>query len=99
MNDSNIPPSEDKRRHPRKRHIGVVDYSVMLSAQGTALIKDISEGGLCIILEKYMPEGTLLKLRFQLPDNPRSASIETAGKVIWVKKVDGGYSAGIQFLI
>lgn len=92
-------PDEDKRRHPRKKHIGVVDYSVMLSAQGTGIIKDISEGGLCVVLEKYMPEGTLLKLRFQLPDNPRSPAIETAGKIIWIKKAEGGYSAGIQFLI
>jgi Tfp pilus assembly protein PilZ len=99
MTDNNNNQDENKRRHPRKRHIGVVDYSVMLSPQGTGIIKNISEGGLCVIVEKYMPEGTLLKLRFQLPDSPRSSSIETAGKVIWIEKAEGGYATGIQFMI
>ena len=93
-------PSEHKgterRKHERKEVITNLSYRVVTPVAGEGLTKNISEGGLCVILDKEIVMGTLLELRFELPgkeDNP----VETFAKVIWQKKIEEGFLTGVRF--
>ncbi len=60
-------------------------------------IRDISEKGIAIELEHFLPEGMLVKMAI---DNPATPSIETDARVVWSKKLPGekrGYVMGMTF--
>lgn len=91
--------NSEKRKYPRKRHITGIDYYILSSPQGTGIIKDISEGGLRILIDRHIYIGTILKLRFTLEEQKEPVPIEVIGKVVWITKCDSGYLVGIQFMV
>jgi len=90
--------SQDKRRWPRKRHITGVDYYVLATPHGSGIIKDVSVGGLSMLIDKHLMEGTILRLRFALPEQNINLPIEAVGKVVWSRKTESGYATGVQFM-
>lgn len=88
----------DKRLHPRKQHMTGLHYYVLASPQGAGIVRDVSEGGMCALLDKPLPEGTQLRVRFTIPDGIKESSIEMIGKVIRCTKADDGFITGIQFV-
>ena len=65
-------------------------------AAGGSLGFDISEGGLRLRFNDYVPLGTELLLTISLA---KQATIECSGVVVWAKKYpyNDAYQAGIQF--
>jgi hypothetical protein len=90
--------SPDKRRWPRKKHITGVDYYVLTTPHGSGIIRDISEGGISMLIDRHLLEGTIIRLRFALPEQNINMPIEAVGKVIWTRKTESGYTTGIQFM-
>jgi len=94
INDSQD--KEERRKYPRKEVVTNVSYRVVMPSGGEGLTMNISEGGLCLVLEKELPKGTILEIKFELPGN-NSVPIETYVKIIWQKKIDRGFLTGVKF--
>jgi len=95
--NSNKEKSNDNRRvYPRKEVITSLSYRVITPMGGKGVTSNISEGGLCIVLDKKIPIGTMLELKFELPGE-EEAPIETFAKVMWQKEAEGGFLTGVKF--
>ena len=88
--------SQDRRRCPRKHVSTDVTYRVIVPSGGAATTANISEGGLCLILDKELPVGTMLEVKFELPGKD-PVPIETFVKIMWQKKSEEGYLTGVKF--
>ena len=98
MNSQESSSYEEKRKYPRKRCITPVEYIILLEPKGSGLIKNISEGGLGLLIYKYLPPQTIIKVKFTLPEDEQAEPIETVGKIVWCRETENGYLAGLQFL-
>jgi len=87
---------KEKRRHTREKIITDVSYKVLTPSEDKALTQDISQGGLCLLLNNELPPGTILEVRLNLPgDDPKR--IETFVEVVWQKIIDKGFLTGVKF--
>ena len=96
QNNNNKEELNDNRRYPRKDVTTGINYRVITPLGGKGLTKNISEGGLCIILDKKIPAGTMLELKFELPGK-ESVPVEIFAKVIWQKEKEGKFLTGVKF--
>ena len=97
---------EERRRFPRLTMDTEIEYSILDRAgkeHYTTGSKNISSGGLCIIVIERLEYGAVLNLKFSLPDLKKI--INAKGKVAWVKELRIGtkragdfYEAGIEFM-
>lgn len=72
----------ERRRFPRLAVSLIVDYSVSKTASiARAQTRDISAGGICLVVYEDIKAGTVLELKIYLPDN--ASPIAAKGKVIW----------------
>jgi hypothetical protein len=72
--------------------MATIDYS----SENKAEAKNISTGGMCILTNHLISEGTILFLVIPLET---MGIIQVIGEAIWSKKVsDRKYEAGIEFL-
>ena len=81
----------DKRKHERfhiKEHVNSPDSKVING-------KNVSLGGICIIMENKLDIDTLIDMEFCLPGN--SNKFTALAKVIWREKSDKGYETGLEF--
>jgi c-di-GMP-binding flagellar brake protein YcgR len=99
MKKDNQYSAHEKRKYPRKKIITGVDYTILTTPKGSGITRDLSEGGVGVVLDKYLPQGTIIKVKFNLLENGKEIPIETVAKVVWCKEAEGGYLAGLQFLI
>jgi hypothetical protein len=82
----------DRRRFPR------ATINVILSAnrEVKAHIKNLSEGGICIITQVELGRGKTIRLVFIPPDGNE---LRIKGKVIWSLRLENGvFENGIDFL-
>lgn len=86
----------NQRRYSRKDIATNVHYRVIVPSGGEAETKNISEGGLCIVVDKELPKGTILEIKFNLPSD-KDSPIETYVKVVWQEKTDEGFLTGVKF--
>jgi hypothetical protein len=84
---------EEKRRFLRVDLTVPVNYEI----DNKAKLKNVSEGGLCIITEKPLSYGFDLTIMFSLPE-AIPLGIKSFAKVVW-SKLSGNnmYESGIQF--
>lgn len=89
---------EEKRKYLRIDLCIEVAYEVMPMHQGIfpGECKNISEGGMCILTYGIIPTGSVLRLKFGIPDEARTI-IECLARVIWQKDIDKGFLTGIEF--
>jgi c-di-GMP-binding flagellar brake protein YcgR len=87
---------KEKRKYPREEIITDVSYKVLTPSEDKGLTQDISQGGLCLLLNNELPPGTIIEVKFRLPDED-SKLIETFVKVVWQKKTDTGFLTGVKF--
>ncbi|HAV43636.1 TPA: hypothetical protein DCX15_06465 [bacterium] len=69
-----------------------------VSSSKEGLTKDISEGGLRLIVHKFIPVATNMVLNLKLSTLPRI--LKAVSKVVWIRKLPGGeerYEAGVTF--
>jgi Tfp pilus assembly protein PilZ len=88
----------EQRQFPRINVATVVSFAVVMPAYETGSTEDISQGGLCLKVNRVLPLGTVLRLEFDLPgDKPEH--IEVLGKVVWQRPDNAAiFSTGIKFL-
>jgi c-di-GMP-binding flagellar brake protein YcgR len=89
------PDSKLKREHDRTEIIVDVIYKVVSPIKDVGLSRNISQGGLCLLLNNELPRGTILELKYRLP-HEESRLIETIVEVIWQRKTDKGYLTGVK---
>ena len=89
---------KEKREFERKELSIEVKYSVLHPSYESGLARNISQGGVCILIDRNLKKESILRLEFTLPgENPEH--IEVLGKVVWQKKEDDKFLTGIKFLI
>ncbi len=87
----------EKRRYIRIDLCTQVEYEVLpMQSSFKTETKNISVGGLCFLVDREIQPGTILHLKFLLPDKEK-IYVESLGEVIWQKKQNGGYLTGIEF--
>jgi len=94
---SNKSDGEEKRIFPRREVFKKVTFRELVPSGEEGSIQDISEGGLCLVLQKEFDIGTILELKYEL-QSPSPKPIESTVKVIWQKKTDKGLLTGVQFI-
>ena len=96
----------DKRKFPRLSFNVEVKYELLRGRSPKAKksqAKNISAGGLCVMILEKIRAGTLLNLEFSLPD--ADTPIIATGKVVWVEKLSiygaeplVSYDCGVSFV-
>jgi c-di-GMP-binding flagellar brake protein YcgR len=102
--DNNIPQKKDsgnasdRRTYKRVELVTDFKYDVipMHFPCESGLIQNISEGGLCLLLDKEFPKGTVLHVEFNLP--PENDHIEAIVKVVWQQPIEGQFITGVKFM-
>jgi hypothetical protein len=82
----------EKRKFPRMP----IDKFVVIDMQMHGKTKNLSAGGMCIIIPINIEKGTMLHINFSLPGD---RSVNLFGNIMWIKS-DGGskYECGIEFI-
>ena len=87
---------EEKRKHLRKEVITNVSYKVLTPSCDIGRTQNISEGGVCFLLNKELYPGAILEVNFKLPSKDLK-TIKTFVKVAWQKKTYKGFFTGTKF--
>jgi c-di-GMP-binding flagellar brake protein YcgR len=85
-----------QRKHPREGIIIDVIYKVLSPLKDMGLTRDISQGGLCLLLNNELRPGTILELKYRLP-HEEARLVVTEVEVVWQKKTDKGYLTGVKY--
>jgi len=96
-NSKNNSVGEDKRTYPRRQVFKKMTYRELVPSKEEGMIQDISEGGLCILLNKEFSPGTILEVKYEL-QRPTPKPIESIVKVVWQKKSEKGILTGVKFI-
>lgn len=96
--------ADDRRLFKRVEDKRYVDFRLLKKSEvisiteGKALDKNISAGGLLLLLEEDLPLGTFLELKFEYPDG---SVVYTIGKVVRKEEIKEGdktyFGLGIKF--
>ncbi len=90
--------SAERRSSQRVELISNVTYSVVMPSYQTGLIRDISEGGLCLMLPQPLASGTILNVEFDL-HGEQSEHIKALVRVVWQKQEADKFQTGVKFLV
>ena len=96
--------NEEKRMHPRSPYFMNISYRQVsedndkTTLNGKGITQNISYAGMCLLLNKELPLGTILELKFDHTENDPNP-IVTRVKIVWLKKTDSEYLAGVKFLV
>ena len=92
----------ERRRYPRLK-AALIEYSLLdNNLQELSFTKDVSIGGVCIILADEIPLNTILSLNIYLPNH--NNPIHLKGKVVWRERSSYHtpsrtyYNVGIEFI-
>ena len=88
---------KEKRLYPRREIFKKMTFRELVPSGEEGVIHDISEGGLCLLLNREFAPGSILEVKYEL-QSPSPKPIESIVKVIWQKKSDKGYLTGVTFL-
>lgn len=95
MND--FDKTKEKRKHPRKEIITNMTYREYVPSGEEGIIQDISEGGLCLELNKEFSPGTILEVKYELPGLENKPIVAFA-RVVWQKKSGKRFHTGVKFI-
>ncbi len=84
---------KERRHYPRVYCLGVVDYSG-LSGVNCLSIKNLSRGGIRLVLDGAEKPGRLVRLRLTIND---AAPFALRGRIVWARQRDP-FEIGIRFL-
>ena len=83
----------DRRKHPRVDFVRKASYQLSESYESGIFTQDISQTGMCLLLDNEVNPGSILKLNFELPDQSYEP-IDTLAEVIW----QDNYLTGVKFI-
>ncbi len=89
----------NNRQHPRFPFRESVGYQMGESPLTGSLSGDISEGGLRLSIQKFIPLNTIVRLQIHVSDPARV--LRAQGRVVWVREVPQSdrYDVGIEFVV
>ncbi len=87
---------KEKRTHARETLVTKVTYRVLAHSKGETLTQNISEGGLCLILNRELSPGATLGLKIDMPGKTAN-SVEIFAEVVWQKRTEMGLLTGLKF--
>jgi c-di-GMP-binding flagellar brake protein YcgR len=87
--------NKEKRTHTRKTLVTKVTYKVLLHSKGETLSQNISEGGLCLILNRELAPGATLELKIDMPGKDAKI-VEIFAEVVWQQKTEMGFLTGLK---
>lgn len=88
----------NRRKYPRINfHTSVVYQEKGDNKINYSLTKDLSEGGMGLILDRFIPKDSEIILEFNL--GVKSTPIRTKAKIVWIQKFPYSerYRAGLEF--
>jgi uncharacterized protein (TIGR02266 family) len=95
---------QERRKYVRLTADVEVRYDVLDTKSHEAMqavTRNISAGGICLIINEQLPIGTVLQLDIYLPQN--QPVIKAKGKIVWISAFRMAnekerYDAGIEFI-
>lgn len=87
---------EERRQSLRKEIYANMTYRELMPSGEEGIIQDMSDGGLCLILNKKFPPGTVLEVKYVLPEE-ENRIVEKFVRVVWVRKTENKYLTGAKF--
>ncbi len=97
MSDSKEQQNIDRRKHKRVDLSTPVKYTVLMSLPQPGLIQNISEGGLCLLIDKQLTKGSILRVEFNLPGE-KQEHIDALVEVTWQIPKEGRFLTGVEFI-
>ena len=93
--------TKDRRNHPRIRASIPVRYKALQEHDDSArntLTKNVSEGGIKFVSEKFLPLACRLVVELSLPSSKEP--VKVVSRIAWITKqpVGDNYEVGNQFL-
>jgi c-di-GMP-binding flagellar brake protein YcgR len=85
--------TSDRRKHPRVDFIRSASYQFSKSSEFGVFTQDISQTGMCLLLDNEVNPGMILKLNFELPGQSYKP-IDTLAEVIW----QDNFLTGVKFI-
>ncbi len=89
--------NSERRRHERIDLVTRVRYTIVMSAPETGFIQNISENGLCILVDKQLDKGMMLRLDFDLPGE-KQEHIEALARIVWQRPKEDKFLIGVEFM-
>ncbi len=93
--------TDDPRRSAQRFNFRIGAEVRVQGKQLTGTTRNLSVGGLCVEIDRPVPEGTLVQMTlFLVEDDVESASgrgLDLTGTVQWQAEGDRGYALGIKF--
>ncbi|MGB3861187.1 MAG: PilZ domain-containing protein [Candidatus Aminicenantaceae bacterium] len=83
----------DRRKYPRVDFIRNASYQLSQSSRFGVFTQDISQTGMCLLLDNEVYPGMILSLNFELPGQSHKP-IDTLAEVIW----QDNYLTGVKFI-
>ena len=91
------PKPEQKRKHSRRKIVTSVSYKILTPSGDMGMTQNISDGGLCLLLNNDLSPGTILEVKFEIPEEA-SKSVRSFVEVIWQNHTENGYLTGVKFI-
>ena len=86
-------PPPEHRSTAREDRVHKITYKVLIPMQGEGFTQDASRDGFCVFLDKQVPPGAVMEMKF--PElNSGESRPHSIGKVVWRKD----HMAGIKVL-
>jgi len=98
LQDSLVSDSDDRRAH--KRFNAEIAIKIKTGSTGSTAgsTRDVSEGGLSLVLDEPLEQGKRVEIRLPLGDDEGDGQAVTTAIVMWSEKRDSGdYAAGLRF--
>jgi hypothetical protein len=90
----------ERRRFERKELNTELKYTILLPAFRKGITKNISQDGLCILIDQQLSKGSILRAEFDLlEDEGEKEHIEAMIKVMWQVRQGDKFLTGARFLI
>jgi hypothetical protein len=88
-----VPPTPDLRNGSREDRVTKVSYKVLIPLEGEGFTQDASRDGFRVFLDKPVPPGAVMEMKFRELNSGDTHS-HPIGKVVWQKD----HMAGIKVL-
>jgi hypothetical protein len=89
-----------EQRHSPRRRVGLSARVFTGAAWVEAHSRDLSRGGVCLVVEQPVPVGTVigLQLRLVFAGEGESEPLELRARVVWCTAVAGGHQIGASLV-
>lgn len=84
----------ERRRHERKPLETKIKFTILLPYCAVGSTKDISDGGMCFVVDKELNKGFILRLEMELSEG----KVNQLAKVMWQRKAGDKFLTGVKFL-